>query len=55
MILDTSALLAVLLGDAEGDDFTDKILNSGDCMMSAVSFVEASIIAESIGGDGAVR
>jgi ribonuclease VapC len=55
VILYTSALLAVLLWEVEGDDFTDKILNSGDCMMSAVSFVEASIIAESNGGDGAVR
>lgn len=55
MIVDTSAIIAVLLGGEEADDFTEQILKSDDCLMSAVSFVEASIIAESNGGDGGVR
>jgi ribonuclease VapC len=55
MIADTSAIIAVLLGEEEADDFTEQILKSDDCLMSAVSFVEASIIAESNGGDGGVR
>ena len=55
MIVDTSALLAVLLGEAEADEFSDLMLNSDSCLMSAVSFVEASIIAETSGGDGGVR
>jgi len=55
MIVDTSAIIAVLLGEEEADDFTEQILKSDDCLMSAVSFVEASIIAESNGGDGGVR
>jgi ribonuclease VapC len=55
MIVDTSAIIAVLLGEEEANDFTEQILKSDDCLMSAVSFVEASIIAESNGGDGGVR
>jgi ribonuclease VapC len=55
MIVDTSALLAVLLGEAEADEFLELMLNSDSCLMSAVSFVEASIIAETSGGDGGVR
>lgn len=55
MIVDTSAILAVLLGEREADDFTEGIVKSEVCLMSAVSFVEASIIAEFNGGDGGVR
>ncbi len=55
MIVDTSAVMAVLLGEKEADKFTKLILKSDDCLLSAVSFVEASIIAESNGGDGGVR
>ncbi|MFI5098725.1 MAG: type II toxin-antitoxin system VapC family toxin [Candidatus Acidiferrales bacterium] len=55
MIVDTSAVLAVLLDEGEADDFTELIVKSDVCSMSAVSFVEASIIAESNGGDGGVR
>jgi ribonuclease VapC len=52
MILDTSALIAILVGEKEADDFRELILESVDCKMSAVSLVEASIIAESNGGSG---
>jgi ribonuclease VapC len=55
MIVDTSAILAVLLGEREADDFMERIVKSDVCLMSAVSFVEASIIAELNGGDGGVR
>ncbi len=55
MIVDTSALLAVLLDEAEADEFTGLLLKSDVCQMSAVSFVEASIISEAHGGDGGVR
>jgi ribonuclease VapC len=54
MIVDTSAILAVLLDEAEADEFTRLLLNSDVCLMSAVSFVEASVIAEKNGGDGGV-
>ena len=55
MIVDTSALLAILLGDREAIEFSQKIAASDKCVMSAVSFVEASIVAETSGGDGGVR
>jgi ribonuclease VapC len=55
MIVDTSAVLAVLLDEKEAEDFAAMMLKSDACHMSAVSFVEASIIAETNGGDGGVR
>jgi ribonuclease VapC len=55
VILDTSALLAVLLEEPEASEFTALILASENPVISAVSFVEASILAESKGGDGSVR
>lgn len=55
MIVDTSAILAILLSEKEADEFTECLLKAGDSRISAVSFVEASIIAESRGGDGSVR
>lgn len=55
MIVDTSAVLAVLLGEEEAEAFMELLLKSDECLMSAVSFVETSIVAESNGGDGGVR
>jgi len=55
MIVDTSALLAILLDEPEAAEFTRLILKTDNCLLSAVSFVEASIVAESYGGDGGVR
>jgi len=55
MIVDTSAVLAVLLGEGESEAFMELMLKSDVCFMSAVSFVEASIVAETYGGDGGVR
>lgn len=55
MIVDSSAILAILLSEEEADDFTERVLRAGVCRISAVSFVEASIIAESRGGDGSIR
>jgi len=49
VIVDTSALLAVLLDEKEADVFSE-VLAKGEWLVSAVSFVEASIIAESKGG-----
>ena len=55
MIVDTSAILAILLSEKEADEFTQCLLKDDHCLISAVSFVEASVIAESKGGDGSVR
>lgn len=43
MIADTSALLAILLGEAEADDFTRAIAKAATARLSAVSYVEAGI------------
>ena len=55
MILDTSALLAILLEESEAAEFKALLLASENPLISAVSFVEASILAESKGGDGSIR
>ena len=46
MILDTSALVAVLFGEPEADTYTRLIHNSDRCLMSAGSFLELSIVIE---------
>jgi ribonuclease VapC len=55
VILDTSALLAMLLEEPEAAEFKALLLASENPLISAVSFVEASMLAESRGGDGSVR
>jgi ribonuclease VapC len=47
--------MAVLLGESEADEFARLVAESDGCSISAVSFVEASIIAESNAGDGGLR
>ena len=51
MILDTSAVLAIVLGEPGFEIFVDAIAASTTCRISAASFVEASIVAESRIGD----
>jgi ribonuclease VapC len=46
MILDTSAVLAVLMGEPERDSFIDIIVNDPIRIMSAVSILEAGIVLE---------
>jgi ribonuclease VapC len=55
MILDTSAVLAVVLGELDFEIFVDAIAGSPVCRISAASFVEASIVAESRLGDQGLR
>jgi ribonuclease VapC len=55
MILDTSAVLAVVLGEPDFEIFVDAIAGSPACRISAASFVEASIVAESRLGDQGLR
>jgi ribonuclease VapC len=55
MILDTSAVLAVVLGEPGFEIFVDAIAGSPVCRISAASFVEASIVAESRLGDQGLR
>jgi len=55
MILDTSAVLAVVLGEPDFEIFVDAIAGSPVCRISAASFVEASMVAESRLGDQGLR
>lgn len=50
MILDTSALLAVLLGEPDANRFEKAIATSAPCRMSVASVLEAAIVVESRGG-----
>lgn len=55
MVLDTSALLAVLFDEPERRAFNEKIAAAIPRLLSAVSFVEASIVLAVKRGDAAVR
>jgi ribonuclease VapC len=55
MVLDTSALLAVFLGEAEREAFLTKIRRDGARLLSAASALETSIVLESRRGEVAGR
>ncbi len=55
MIVDTSALLAVLLQEDNATAFADEIAGASDCRMSAASFLEAAIIIDAKGDAVASR
>jgi len=55
MVLDTSALLAILLDEPERRRFSEAIAQAGQCAISAVTVVEVSMILESRHGAGGVR
>ena len=50
MIVDSSALLAVLNREPDADHFQDAILTAAPCRMSVSNMLEASIVVESRGG-----
>ncbi|HTU15613.1 MAG TPA: type II toxin-antitoxin system VapC family toxin [Solirubrobacterales bacterium] len=53
MVIDTSALMAILLGEPERDEFIQVIANHPDPIISAATMVEASLVAESrLGTEG---
>ena len=47
MIVDTSAVLAVLFGEPDAERYERAIVGASRCRMSAVSFLEAAIVFES--------
>lgn len=49
MIVDTSAILAILLSEPEADEFESKIANSWPIRMSVASLLEATMVTESKG------
>jgi ribonuclease VapC len=46
VVLDTSALLAILFDEPERRAFTESIEAADACLMSAATYVEASIVIE---------
>lgn len=50
MIVDSSALLAVLYREPDAELFQDAILTAAPCRMSVANLLEVSIVVESRGG-----
>jgi ribonuclease VapC len=55
MILDTSAVLAILFEEPEAPHFAYIIGDAESCTISAATFVEISIIVEARKGDAGIR
>jgi len=55
MILDTSALVAVLFGEPEADLYIQLIRDAERCRISAGSFLELAIVLERQAGPGIER
>jgi ribonuclease VapC len=54
VVLDTSALLAVLLGEPERDRFIAALADAEDPLISAATLVESSIVMRAKTGDDGV-
>jgi ribonuclease VapC len=46
MVIDTSAIIAILFDEPEGDSLLERIVDDQTRLMSAASFVEAGIVAD---------
>lgn len=55
MILDTSAVIAILLEEPEAPRFADIVGEAESCAISAATFAEVSIIVETRKGDAGIR
>jgi ribonuclease VapC len=55
MVIDTSALVAILHGEAERRAFIEAIENADDRLMSVATFVEISIVIEARHGAEGLR
>ena len=53
MIIDSSAVLAVLFGEADAETYEKGIAMASPCRMSVANVLEASIVVESRGGAAA--
>jgi ribonuclease VapC len=47
MIIDSSALVAILVSEPEGDSLEDALIAAPACEISAVTYVETSIVLDS--------
>ena len=55
MVVDTSALLAILLGEPERHEYIELLAAADDPLISAATLVEASIVMQARTGDEGVR
>jgi ribonuclease VapC len=55
VIVDTSALLAVLFGEKDAENYARAISEADVCRISAATFVEVSVVVESQTGDAGSR
>lgn len=55
MIIDTSAVLAILFREPGFEVFESAVADASSCSISAAGFVEVSIVVESRGGDQGMR
>lgn len=55
MVIDTSALLAILLGELEAEDFSRSIARDPKRLVSALSALEAAIVIHARKGPGGLR
>jgi len=55
VILDTSAILAILFAEPDAALYAKAISVSGSARISAANFVEVSIVVEAQTGDGGIR
>ena len=46
MVVDSSVLIAILLGEPEADYYSKRLANTDDIYISAVSIVESSMVIE---------
>ena len=53
MIVDTSAVIAILFREREAERFDEAIVESTRCRMSVVSYLEATIVVEGRSGAAA--
>jgi ribonuclease VapC len=55
MILDSSALLAILYREEDGELYARAIGDADSCSISAATFVELCMVIESSSGDAGIR
>ena len=55
VIVDTSALLAILFGENDAENYARAISEAEVCRISSATFVEVSIVVESQTGDSGSR
>ncbi len=55
MIVDTSAIVAVLFGEPERDEYERAITDARHCRMSVANFLEAAMVVEARGDAGSAH